>query len=307
VHLLLQTASANAGNWLDAFAAALPEAAIAVWPERPDRVDYVAVWRPPPELFAHVAGAKAIFNLGAGVDAVLACPTLPAATPLIRLEDAGMAAQMVDYVTLAVLAAFREQRAYREQQRDGIWEPRAPLDRAVFGVGLLGLGVLGRAVAAALRPFGFPLAAWSRTRHSVDGVVTYAGRDELPEFLGRSRVLVCLLPSTPDTRGIVDRACLAALPRGAQVVNVARGDIVVDADLVTAIEAGEVGGATLDVFRDEPLPPTHPFWHHPRIDLTPHVSAVTRVEDSVAQVAAKIRALEAGRAVTGIVDRGRGY
>jgi len=307
VHLLLQTASANAGEWRATFAAALPEAAIAVWPEIPPAVDYVAVWRPPPELFVRVPVAKAIFNLGAGVDAVLACPTLPAAVPLVRLEDAGMAAQMVDYVTLAVLGAYREQRAYREQQRAGIWQPRPPLAKATFGVGLLGFGVLGQAVAAALRPFGFPLAAWSRGRRSADGVATFAGRGELAAFLGRSSVLVCLLPSTPDTRGLIDRGCLAALPRGAHLVNVARGDVVVDADLIAALDAGEIDGATLDVFHDEPLPPAHPFWHHPRIDLTPHVSAVTRVEDSVAQVAAKIRALEAGRKVTGVVDRARGY
>ena len=307
MRILLQTANANAGAWRAALAAALPEAEIAVWPELPPAVDYLVVWKPPAELFARAPAAKAIFNLGAGVDAVTKLPTLPAATPLVRLEDGGMAEQMIDYVTLAVLAAYREQRAYAGQQRDGIWRARPPLPKAAFGVGLLGLGLLGQAVAAALRPFGFPLAGWSRARKAAAGVATYAGVDELPAFLGRARVLVCLLPSTPGTRGLLDRARLMALPRGAHVVNVARGDIVVDADLLAALDEGHLAGATLDVFRAEPLPAGHPFWHHPRVTVTPHVSAVTLIEDSVAQVAAKIRRLEAGQAVTGVVDRARGY
>lgn len=305
--ILLQTANANADEWRAAFAAALPDAEIALWPQLPASVDYVAVWKPPDELFAKAPSARAIFNLGAGVDAVLKSPTLPAATPLVRLEDGGMAAQMIDYVTLALLAAYRGQRAYARQQREGVWRPRPALPKAAFGVGLLGLGVLGQSVAAALSPFGFPLAGWSRTRKAVAGVQTFAGMDELPAFLARARVLVCLLPSTPDTRDLLDRRRLSALPRGAHVVNVARGDLIVDADLVAALDSGHLAGATLDVFREEPLPAAHPYWHHPAVDMTPHVSAVTLIEESVAQIAGKIRRLEAGETVSGVVDRARGY
>jgi glyoxylate/hydroxypyruvate reductase len=307
VRILLQTANANAGEWRAAFEAALPEAEITVWPMLPSTVDYVVVWKPPDELFARVPAAKAIFNLGAGVDAVMQSATLPAAIPLVRIEDGGMAAQMIDYVTLAVLAAYREQRAYAAQQRDGLWRQRPPIPKAAFGIGLLGFGVLGQAVAAALLPFGFPIAGWSRAPKTMARVTLFAGADELPAFLRRTHVLVCLLPSTPDTRNLIDRERLMMLPRGAHVVNVARGDIVVDTDLVAALDAGHLAGATLDVFRDEPLPRAHPFWHHPRIDVTPHISAVTLIEDSVAQIADKIRRLEAGQPVTGIVDRGRGY
>jgi glyoxylate/hydroxypyruvate reductase A len=307
VRLLLQTGSAHAGEWRAAFAAALPEAEVTLWPEVPASVDYLAVWKPPAELFARVPAPRAIFNLGAGVDSLLRLPTLPADVPIVRLEDAGMAAQMIDYVTLAVLAVFREQAAYAQQQRAALWQPRPPLSRRDFGVGVLGFGVLGRAVAAALLRFGFPLACWSRTRGEMAGVDAFAGADELPAFLARSRVLVCLLPSTPSTRGILDRARLSALPRGAHLVNVARGDIVVEADLLAALDAGALAGATLDVFHDEPLPPAHPFWHHPRITVTPHVSAVTLVDESVAQVAAAIRRLEQRLPIRGIVDRTRGY
>ena len=307
MRLLLQTASPNAGEWRAAFAAALPDAEITVWPGLPPSLDYIAVWKPPAELFARAPAAKAIFNLGAGVDAVLKTPALPAATLLVRLEDGGMAPQMIDYVTQAVLAAYREHGTYAEQQRAGIWRPRPPIPKATFGVGLLGFGLLGQAVAAALMPFGFPLAGWSRARKTVKGVDTYAGMEELPAFLHRTQVLVCLLPSTPYTRDLLDRARLMALPRGAHLINVARGDIVVDADLIAALDLGHVASATLDVFREEPLPPAHPFWHHPRVVVTPHISAITLIEDSVAQIAAKIRRLEAGLAVSGIVDRARGY
>ena len=226
---------------------------------------------------------------------------------MIRLENAGMAVQMAEYVTLAVLRAFREADAYAAQQREGRWQPRPRLAKSAFGVGILGFGVLGQAVAGALAPFAFPLCAWSATRKELPGVQSFAGQAELHSFLAASRVLVCLLPSTPATRGLLDRANLSRLPRGAHVVNVARGEIVVDEDLVALLDEGHLAGATLDVFRAEPLPAGHPFWHHPRIVLTPHTSAVTVVDDSIAQIAAKIRRLERGEPVTGIVDRARGY
>ena len=307
MQILLQTTSANSGLWHAALAAALPEAEVRLWPDCPRDAEYLAVWKPPPELFGRAPAARAIFNLGAGVDALLQVPTLPAGVPVIRLEDAGMAEQMVDYVTLAVLAAYREQRVYADQQREGLWRQRAHLRKQAFGVGLLGLGLLGQTVAAGLARFGFPLAGWRRERKAVAGVRTFAGAAELPDFLARSQALVCLLPSTPDTRGLLDRTRLRQLPRGAHLVNIARGDIVVDADLVEALDDGHLASATLDVFHKEPLPPAHPFWHHPRITVTPHVSAVTLVDDSAAQIAAKIRRLERGLPVTGVVDRDRGY
>jgi glyoxylate/hydroxypyruvate reductase len=308
LNVLLQMADpAAVDRWRDALAVALPEATIAVWPETLARIDYALVWKPPAALFDAVRPTKAVFNLGAGVDALLAVPTLPTAVPPLRLEDAGMAMQMAEYATLAVLAAYREQREYASQQRAAHWAPRRRIPKDDFGIGLLGYGVLGRAVAAALAPFEFPLAAWSRERKAVAGVTSFAGSAELPAFLARTRVLVCLLPSTPQTRDLLDRRVLSQLPAGAHVVNVARGDIVVDADLVALLDAGHLASATLDVFRGEPLSPDHPFWHHPRISLTPHVSALTRRDESVAQVAAKIRRIERGEPVTGIVDRARGY
>jgi len=307
VQILLQPPRDEGDAWRAALARALPEATIAMWPDAPSKTDYALVWKPPAELFARVRPAKAIFNLGAGVEVLLAMPALPAGVPVVRLEDAGMATQMGEYVTLAVLRAYRELDAYAAQQREGLWQPRSRIAKSAFGVGILGFGVLGRAVAGAVAPFGFPLRSWSRTRKRSPGVESFAGPAELRPFLAGSRVLVCLLPSTPQTRALLDRTALDALPRGAHVVNVARGDIVVDEDLLAALDRSHLAGATLDVFRAEPLPSGHPFWHHPRITLTPHVSAMTLVEDAALQVAGKIRRLERGEPVTGIVDRARGY
>jgi len=225
----------------------------------------------------------------------------------VRLEDAGMAEQMAEYVALAVLLAYRERDAYAAQQRAGEWRQRPRLAKPAFGVGLLGLGVLGQVVAGALRAFGFPLYGWSRTARDVSGVQTFTGQDGLAQLLAKSRVLVVLLPLSDATRGLVDRHLLAQLPRGAHLVNIARGGLVVDDDLLAALDSGQLASATLDVFEPEPLPAGHPFWHHPKIVLTPHVSAVTLVDESAAQVAAKLRAMLRGETVSGIVDRQRGY
>lgn len=307
MQVLLQTAGSNAAAWQSALAAELPEAEIAVWPTVPDRVDHLLVWKPPGELFARVPTPKAIFNLGAGVDALLRLPTLPPTVPLIRLENAGMADQMVDYVTAAVLSAYRELPVYREQQRRCLWQPRAPLPKAAFTVGILGFGVLGQAVAESLIRFGFPVLAWTRMPRPDAPVPVLAGVEALPAFLSGVRVLVCLLPATPATIGLLNAERLAQLPAGAHLVNIARGDIVVDADLLAALDSGRLASATLDVFGEEPLPPGHAFWTHPRVTLTPHVSALTLVDVSARQIAAKIRRLEQGLAVTGVVDRGRAY
>ena len=230
----------------------------------------------------------------------------PAGVPLIRLEDAGMAEQMIEYVSYAVLRQYREFDAYERAQSATEWRPRRRRDKTAFGIGILGMGVLGRAVANALLALGFPVSCCSRTPKELPNVASFA-HNELEAFLATPRVLVCLLPLTPETRGILDRDRLARLPRGAYVINVARGALVVEADLLALINGGHLSGAMLDVFYDEPLPPGHAFWHHPRITVTPHVSAMTQLDESVVQIAAKIRRLEAGLPVSGVVDPARRY
>jgi glyoxylate/hydroxypyruvate reductase len=307
VNILLQKPGDSAA-WLDALARALPDAAIGRWPDTVlNRVDYALVWKPPTALVEQLPGVKAVFNLGAGVDALLGMDHWPHATPLIRLEDAGMSIQMSEYVAHAVLHWYRDFDAYALQQRERVWRPRRRLDKADFGVGILGLGLLGVEVAATLRSFGFPVAGWSRSAKAVDGVLTYAGPAQLDAFLRSARVLVCMLPLTPVTRGLINRETLSHLPRGAYVINIARGPLCVDDDLIAVLDEGHIAGAMLDVFVDEPLPAGSPFWHHPRIVVTPHVSAVTLIEESVAQIATKIRRLEAGLRVTGVVDPAHAY
>jgi glyoxylate/hydroxypyruvate reductase A len=306
VRLFVYTAGSDAAAWDAALRRALPSAHIAFWPAPAATADYALVWKPPPQLVHDLRGVKAIFNLGAGVEA-LAGATLPPGARLVRLEDAGMAQQMTEYVCHAVLRRYREFDVYAEQQRAGVWRARPRTRPPEFGVGILGFGVLGMAVATALRPFGFALRAWSRTPKQVAGVATFAGGRELDGFLAGAQVLVCLLPLTPATQGLLDGATLLRLPRGACVINVARGALIVDDDLLALLDSGHLGGAVLDVFRDEPLPPAHRFWHHPQVALTPHVAAITLVEEAVAQIADKIRRLEAGLPITGIVASEHGY
>ena len=303
---MFYTANENGDAWFAALSRALPEAQIDRWRGAAADADYAVVWKPPRDLLGALGRPKAVFNLGAGVDGI-ECSALPSDVPLIRLEDAGMAEQMAEYVCHAVLRRYRELDQYAEQQRSALWRQRRRIDKAAFGIGLLGLGVLGHAVAKALAPFGFPLSGWSRGRKSLPGVIVHSGTAELDAFLGGAQVLICLLPLTRETRGLLDRRRLSRLPRGAYLVNVARGPILVDEDLLALLDEGHLGGAMLDVFHDEPLPASHPFWHHPRITLTPHVSAVTLVDESIAQIAAKIRRLEAGLPVGGVVGRDRGY
>ncbi len=295
-------------EWREAFARALPEAEIRMWtPGTAWQADYAAFWYPPRDLLDGQTRLKAAFNLGAGVDATLNALSIPSGVPLVRLEDAGMGRQMEQYVAWAVLRYFRRLDDYAAQQARAEWKVHAPRRHAEFPVGVMGLGVLGTRLAAMLRSLGFPVLGWSASAKALDGARTFAGRDGLDAFLRATRALVCMLPLTPDTAGLLNRDTLGRLPQGAYLVNVARGGLVVDDDLLALLDSGHLAGATLDVFHQEPLPATHRFWSHPRVFLTPHTSALTLVEDSVAQVAGKIRALDRGERVTGVVDPGRGY
>jgi len=295
-------------EWREAFARALPESEIRMWvPGLAWEADYAAFWYPPRELLVGQTRLKAAFNLGAGVDATLKALTLPPGVPLVRLEDAGMGRQMEEYVAWAVLRHFRRLDEYALQQSRAEWKVHPPRRHEDFPVGVMGLGVLGLRLVSALRALGFPVLGWSAHAKAIEGARTFAGRGELDAFLAATRALVCMLPLTPDTAGLLNREILGKLPQGAYLVNVARGGLVVDDDLLALLDSGHLAGATLDVFHTEPLPASHRFWSHPKVFLTPHCSALTLVEDSVAQVAGKIRALELGEAITGVVDRERGY
>ena len=308
MRILLYTPSKTLAEWRAALERALPEAEVRVWePGLAWSADYAAVWYPAAEVLAGQRRLKAIFNLGAGVEALLGQVALPPGVPVIRLEDAGMARQMAEYVIWAVLRYFRRLDAYAAQQAHAEWRVHRPLRHADFPVGVMGLGVLGAHVARAVLDLGFPVLGWSREKKEVEGVKRFAGPAELEAFLAGSRALVCMLPLTAGTEGILNRRTLSRLPRGAYVINVARGGLIVDDDLLAALDAGHLAGATLEVFHEEPLPGAHPYWRHPKVLVTPHASALTLFDESAAQVAGKIRRLERGESVTGVVDLARGY
>jgi glyoxylate/hydroxypyruvate reductase A len=292
--------------WLDGLRAALPQTEVTLWQPGAPPADFAVVWAPPQAFFDEQTALKGIFNIGAGVDALLQL-RLPAQAVVVRLDDAGMAVQMAEYVCQAVIRHFRELDAYASAIRAGQWTFRKPRQREDFPVGVLGLGVLGARVAQALKTFEFPLLGWSRSPKALAGVQTFHGPAQLDDFLAQTRVLVNLLPLTAATTGILNRHTLGQLKAGGYVINVARGAHLVDADLLALLDNGHLSGATLDVFRTEPLPTEHPFWRHPAITITPHTSARTLRSESIAQIASKIGALRRSDKLAGLVDAARGY
>jgi glyoxylate/hydroxypyruvate reductase A len=306
MHITFCCADTRSEPWLEGLRTALPGATVSVWQPGAPQADHAVVWSPPQQFLDEQPRLKGLFNIGAGVDALLKLK-LPPDTKVVRLDDAGMSVQMAEYVCHAVIRHFREFDRYDADMAEGHWSFRKPRMRAEFPVGVMGLGVLGQRVAQALRHFEFPVHGWSRTGKAVAGVVCHAGADGFAEFLGSCRVLVNLLPLTPDTRDILNRRTLARLQPGGYLINVARGAHLVDDDLLALLDSGHLAGATLDVFRTEPLPRDHAFWQHPKLTLTPHTSARTLREESIAQIAGKIRAMERGESIAGVVDRERRY
>jgi glyoxylate/hydroxypyruvate reductase len=273
----------------------------------PAQADYVVTGYRNATLFYGERRMKAIFAFSVGVGHLLSLPNLPRDVPLIRLEDAGMADQMIRYVLAATLRFAQRLDVYARQQRGRAWHQLAPRAPQEIQVGVLGLGVIGSAIAQALAAQGFAVRGFSRTPKSVAAVQCVFGDARLDEFLNGLDVLVSILPLTAQNVGILNRRTLALLRDGAHVINIGRGAHLVEADLLALLVAGKLSGATLDVFHDEPLPADHPFWARPEIAITPHISGVTLPDQAVAQIADKIRRLERGLPVTGVVDRERGY
>lgn len=306
MRIALYNPDSTPGFWIDGLRAVWPEAEVALWNPGSAPADFAIAWAPPQAFFDEQPGLQAVFNLGAGVDALMRL-RIPPQTLVVRLEDAGMAVQMAEYVCHAVLRHFRGLEGYEADARAGLWRKQALAERCDCPVGVMGLGVLGTRVAQALRGFEFPVNAWSRQLKTLDGIRGFAGAAQLDAFLAASKVLVCLLPLTVDTQNILDHRSLSRLQPGGYVINVARGGHLVDADLLALLNSGHLAGATLDVFRTEPLPFDHPFWDHPKITITPHISARTLVVQSLAQIVAKLQALLQGQPVDGVVQRDKGY
>jgi glyoxylate/hydroxypyruvate reductase A len=312
--LLLVITGWDAAPWERRFRLAAPGRDIRLWPDRvgnPTDIAYAAAWLPPAGVFAPFTNLRAIFSLGAGVDALLRDPALPR-LPVVRVVDPNLMRRMTEYVILHVLMHHRRHRLYDSQQRARVWHEHDQPPAREVNVGLMGLGVLGRDAAEVLVRLGFRVAGWSRTPHALAGVECFHGADGLDAFLARTEILVCLLPHTPATEGILNLALLRKLKRdgaagGAYLINAGRGPLQVDADIVAALDEGTLAGATLDVFPTEPLPAASPLWTHPKVTITPHNSAASVPEEIAAYIARQIERHEAGEALENVIERARGY
>jgi glyoxylate/hydroxypyruvate reductase A len=283
-------------GWLEEFRRQAPDLDVRSWADRGDAadIDVVLGWRHPKDAPKHYPNLKLISALGAGYEHILGDPERPN-VPVVRLVDLKLTAAMTEYVLLHVLRYHRDAPHYEQMQRDRRWSKLPPPDTETRRIGILGLGALGIDAAQRLFALGFPVAAWSRTPKCLDNVEVFHGRAQLDAFIARTDILVCLLPLNAETRGIIGASLLSKLPRGAYVINPARGGHVVDAELIAALDSGHIAGATLDVFHTEPLPADHPFWTHPKITLTPHIASTTNPRSAVPQIVDNIRRARAGK------------
>ena len=307
--LLFRSTVDSAARWRAQLTRLTQELEVRVWPEigNPAEIDYALVWRPEPGFLASLPDLKLILSLGAGVDHLLGDPQLPRHVPIVRLVDPHMTDAMSEYVVLQVLRLHRRDLDYRAQQEAGVWRELDQQNAAERRVGILGLGELGQDAAKKLTALGFDVAGWSRSGKDIAGIASYAGAAGLAPLLRRSEILVCLLPLTAETEGILNTSTLALLPRGAALVNAARGAHLVEDDLLAGLASGQVSAAVLDVFRGEPLPADHPFWHHPRVIMTPHVAAFTNPTTAAPIILDNIRRFEDGRPLLNRIDPARGY
>ncbi len=294
--------------WQKIIAEELPEVELRCWPDDSDvsHIRHLVAWTLSDELMAALPNLEVLFSIGAGIDQ-LAADRLPPNLRIVRMIEPGITGTMADYVSMAVLALHRDLPQYLQDQRDGVWNPRPTLHARERRVGVLGLGELGRASLAALAPHGFQLSGWSRSPRNIEGVQCFHGSDTFSAFLSQCDILICLLPLTDETRGILCRKTFNLLPDGARLVNVARGGHLVQDDLLEALDSGKLSAAILDVTEPEPLPEGHPFYSHPSILLTPHTAGVTRIDSAVHVLIDNLRREIAGLPLAGEVDRKRGY
>lgn len=295
--------------WREIVSARVPQMPFLRWGH--DEVDpltvrYIAAWNAPPEFIAQFPNLEILFSVGAGIDQ-LPLDALPPQVRVVRMVEQGIITGMAEYVAMACLALHRDLPFFISEQRAGRWSYRHTRLASESRIGIMGLGELGRASLEILRPMGFPLSGWSRSPRVIEGVSCFSGEAGFEAFLAQSDILVCLLPLTDETRGILCRETFAKMPVGSAVVNAGRGGHLIADDLIAALDAGQLRAAMLDVTSPEPLPESHAFYRHPAIFLTPHVAAETRHETAGNVLADNVERLLAGEPLLGEVDRARGY
>ncbi len=301
--------------WIKALKALDPGLDIRIWPDDHPReeIDLALTWAHPAGVLAQYPQLKCISSMGAGVDHLLSDPDLPEKVPLVRIVDQNLVRDMAEYLTLCVLFYFRQFDGYQDSQSQKKWQPLAAGQKKEFPVGIMGMGQLGTAAARAITTLGFPVAGWKNSPGTVSDIQIFTGKSELNAFLCRTRILICLLPLTAETFDILDLSLFSQLnkefspPGKGILINAARGGHLKEEDLIPAFDRGFLSGACLDVFKTEPLPCDHPFWEHPGIRITPHVSSLTRPESVAPQIVENIRRIAADRSLLNPVSRAKGY
>lgn len=307
--LLLVAPNRNMQRWKEALLNEDPNLDIDIWPEVPQksRVQFAVTWRQPEHVLTQYPNLKAVSSLGAGVDHILEDRTVPESLPVCRVVSPSLKQQMKEYVFNAVLNYQRNMMSYYRQKQQGQWTEHQNRPAGDIPVGVMGLGELGAPIARSLAAFGYPVSGWSRSAKTIEGAETFAGPEELELFLGRTRVVICLLPLTGQTRGILDLELFRQLRRPGYLINVARGEHLVEEDLIYALDKEWLSGACLDVFSEEPLPEKHPFWNRPSIMITPHVSSITRPGEVAPQIVENYKRALSGMELNHRVDRTQGY
>ena len=306
--LLYKSTEERGRVWKELFAREAPAIGFRIWPDVGDPADvrYLAAWVPTPDLVASLPNLEVVFSVGAGVDQ-FDLGRIPDRVQVVRMIEPLLTQGMAEYVALATLALHRNLVDYVAAQRERRWEPIELVPAAERRVSVMGLGAMGQAALEALRPFGFQLAGWSRSKRSIEGVRCFAGPQSLDAFLERSDILICLLPLTPDTGGILCRKTFDRLPPGAALINAARGLHLIEKDLLLALAEGKISAAILDVFAQEPPGSDHPFWNHPRILMTPHMASNTSIQLGGRALLHNVLRHQRGEPMTGVVDRELGY
>ncbi|WP_419903566.1 2-hydroxyacid dehydrogenase [Kiloniella sp.] len=307
--LLFISGNDRVEEWQNYLKDEMPDLDLRMLPDfgNKEDIEYALVWQPPAGLLKSLPNLKVIFSLGAGIDHLTSDPELPEDVPIVRMVDPSLTSGMTEYVVMSVLNHHKNMRLYREQQSRKEWTPHIPPVTWDRRVGIMGMGVLGSDAAGKLSSLGFDVAGWSRTHRERPGIKTYAGTDQLDDFLSETEILVCLLPLTDETTDILNKDLFIKLPEGASVINAARGGHLVEEDLLIALDSGHLSEATLDVFKSEPLDKDHPFWLHPKVNITPHAASFTHPSSSVRLIAEGMRRFESGEELLNVVDMKRGY
>ena len=296
-------------QWKEALMAVAPDIPVYTGEESypGEEIRMAAVWKHPEGSLGALPGLKGIHSLGAGVDFIFEDPGLPADLPIIRVVDPYLGSDMAEFVLAQVMSSLKGLMAYKADQLNNRWEPRPYKRINEINIGIMGLGTLGREAGLLLQKAGFRVSGWTRSQHPGEEIPLYTGKKGLKAFLNQSHVLICLLPLTGETRGILGKECFDELPRGAYLINVARGPLVNDAELIAALDSGHLSGASLDVFHQEPLPKAHPFWGHPGVHITPHIASVSDPASVAPQIIENYRALLQGKVPVNQVSRKLGY